>query len=342
MEKRDHRYHLTIIIPVRNEEKFLGQTLDQIYLQDYPMDRLEVVVVDGGSTDRSRHVAEAFKSRFGALKLLDNPRQLTSAGINIGIKNSTAPFVFILHARTFIPSKNLVKDIIEIFEGSGADCLCRPRPLTPPDINEFEMAVALCRGSALGHNPGSEAYSDYEGFIDPTSAGSIYRREVFDRVGLFDEEFDTCSDVDFNYRVKAAGLKSYISPKLRVFLYPRSTIQALWRHMRRLGAGRFKFTQKHQIFSPIQWLAGGGVLAFGFLILLALVSQPFYVVLKNLVALYVLAIVGFSLWLYMKERRLACLLYGPVIFPAIHFGLGLGFLRAMLEKFRTKPQSDQD
>ena len=334
MNKAKSQFDITIVIPVRNEEMFLGQTLDQIYLQDFPMNRLEVVVVDGGSTDRSRAVAEGFKSRFGSLKVLDNPRKVPPSGINVGISNSTAPFVAILNAHTFIPSKNFLKDVLEAFEQSGADCLCRPRPLTPPDIGEFDLAVALCRGSSLGHNPISAAYSDFEGFTDPTSVGAIYRRDVFDRIGMFDEEFDTCSDVDFNHRVKAEGLKSFISPKLRVFLYPRSSIQELWRHMRRVGQGRFKFTQKHQIFSPMQWLAGGSVVAIVLLFLLALLSPLFYNVFRNLVAFYALVVVVFSFYLYLKEKRLGCLLYGPVIFPTIHFGLGVGFLHAMVEKFK--------
>ncbi|UCC45018.1 MAG: glycosyltransferase [Candidatus Zixiibacteriota bacterium] len=339
MAAKASRFDLAVIIPVRDAEKFLGQTLDQIYLQDFPMDRLELVIVDGGSTDGSRQVAESYKERFGSFKLLDNPRRLAPAGINIGVKNSVAPNIAILNAHTFIPSKNFLKDILDLFDSSGADCLCRPRPLTPPDINEFELAVAMCRGSALGHNPGSEAYSDFEGFVDPVASGAFYRRSVFEQVGLFDEAFDTCSDIDFNYRVKAAGLRSFISPRLKVFLYPRSTIQALWRHMRRMGVGSFKFTQKHGIFSPVQWLVGSAVLGFGLLLVLGLLSRPFYEVFKTLLAIYLLAILAFSLYLFLKEKRLACLLYGPVIFPTIHFGLGLGFLKAILEK--VKPGSGQ-
>ena len=116
MSEGDAKYKLAIVMPVRNEEKYLGQTLDQIYLQDFPMDKLEVVISEGGSTDRTREIAESYRNRFGSLKVLDNPRQLPSSGRNVGIKNSTAPYILILDGHTFIPSKNFLKDIVEIFE----------------------------------------------------------------------------------------------------------------------------------------------------------------------------------------------------------------------------------
>jgi len=341
MASEQTKYKLSIIIPVRNEGKFLGQTLDQIYLQDFPMDRAEVVVVDGGSDDDTRLVAEKFKGRFGSLKILDNPRRYASAGKNIGIKNSVAPYLVFLTGRTYIPSKNFLADVVSLFESTGADCLCRPRPLTPPDINEFEMAVAVCRGSALGHDPTSEAYADYDGPADPTSCGAIYRREVFDRVGVFDETFDVCNDVDFNHRVKTGGLKSHISPRLKVFLYPRPSIQLLWRHMNRVGAGRYKFTSKHNIFSPLQWFAGLALLGLLILAVLSLLSQPVFEVLKTILGLYVLTVIGFSALLYIREKRLGCLLFGPIIFPTIHFGLAAGFLRSLLESLTRKHRPEQ-
>ncbi|MEW6411672.1 MAG: glycosyltransferase [Candidatus Zixiibacteriota bacterium] len=333
MGDTETKFRLAVIIPVRDEERFLDQTLDQLYLQDFPMDSLEVAVVDGGSRDRTRGIAESFKSRFGSLKVLDNPRRISSSGRNIGVQHTTAPYIVFLNGHTYIPSKNFLKDIIATFEATGADCLCRARPLTPPDINEFEWAVAVCRGSALGHNPVSQAYTDFEGYVDPTSTGAMYRREVFTKVGLFDEAFDICNDVEFNHRVRIFGLKSYLSPKLKVFHYPRGTIQSLWNQMTRIGAGRFNFTQKHQIFSPLQWFAGLAVLFLALMLVLSLVSSPVAEVLRTMLAFYILIVVLFSLVLSLREKRIGCLLYGPVIFPAIHFGLGVGFLKGMAGKF---------
>ncbi len=336
MSDTEPKYDLAVIMPVRNEEKFLGQTLDQLYLQDFPMDRLEIILAEGGSTDRTREIAESYKSRFGSLKVLDNPRQLPSSGRNVGVKNSTAPYILILDGHTYIPSKSFLKDVLEIFKKYDAQCLCRPQPLNPPDINEFQTAVALCRSSSFGHKPGSEIYSNEEGEVDPTSSGAMYVRSVFDQIGYFDESFDACEDVDFNYRVKLAGLRSFLSPKLKVFYYPRSTIRGLWRQMGRYGKGRFRFSRKYKIFSPIQWLAGLGVLGFGVMLLLSFFFNPVFEVFRTVTALYILVVLVYSLALSLREKQVSVLLYGPLIFPTVHFGLGFGFLREMIDQFTRK------
>lgn len=336
MTTGESKYKLAIIMPVRNEEKFLGQTLDQIYLQDFPMDKIEIVIADGFSTDKTRSIAESFKGRFGSLKVLDNPGRISSMGRNVGVKNSTAPFLLVLDGHTYIPSKNFLSDIVETFETTNADCLCRPQPLLPPDINEFEKSVALCRGSSLGHNPGSEIYAEFDGEVDPTSSGAMYRRSVFDKIGYFDEQFDACEDVEFNHRVKTAGLKSYISQKLTVLYYPRSSIQGLWKQMNRYGMGRFKFAKKHNIFSPVQWFAGLAVLVFAMALILSFVSTTVYELFRTVTAFYLLIVLVFSFVLAIKEKHLGCLLFGLLIFPTVHFGLGYGFLKVMFTYFKHK------
>ena len=343
MSDNNSKYLLAVVMPVRNEEKFIGQTLDQLYLQDFAADKLEVVLADGFSTDRTREIAEQYKDRFGSLKVLDNPGKLPSSGRNVGVRNTTAPYILILDGHTFIPNKNFLQDIIDTFEKSGADCLCRPHPLKPPDINEFQQTIAICRGSSLGHKPGSEIYADFEGEVDPTSAGAMYKRRVFDIIGYFDEQFDACEDVEFNYRVKQSGLKSYLSPKLTVFYYPRDSIQGLWRQMNRYGMGRFKFSRKHQLFSPIQWFAAALVFGFFAGLVLSFFSPPILASFKNAVALYLLIVIAFSFYLAVKEKHPGCLFYGVLIFPTIHFGLGWGFLKVFFSTYKKQvvPSPDQ-
>ncbi len=332
-DAKANKYDLAVIMPVLNEEKYIGQTLEQLYAQDFPMDRLEVVIADGGSTDRTREIVESFKTRFGSLVLLDNPIKRPSSGRNAGIKNSTAPRIVVIDGHVYLPSKTLLKDSVQTFDLTGAACLCRPQPLTPPDLNEFEQAVAICRGSGLGHKPGSEIYSDFEGEVDPTSSGAMWTRETFTRVGLFDEDFDACEDVELNYRVYLAGLKSYLSPKLKVFYYPRSTLSGLWRQMVRYGLGRFRFSRKHAHWSMTQWLPAAGFVGFAALLLMAIFSAPFMRIFQLVLAFYLLLVIFYSLALASRNKNLNCLLFGPLIFPTIHFGLGYGFLKGLVEVF---------
>jgi succinoglycan biosynthesis protein ExoA len=336
MTSVESRFDIAIVMPVLNEAKYLGQTLEQIYRQDFPMDRVEIVIADGGSMDGTRAIAESFRDRFGSLKVLDNPGRRPSSGRNVGVRNSMAPYVLVLDGHTYIPSRTLLSDMLALFRTTEAKCLCRAQPLMPPDINEFEMAVALCRASRLGHNPSSDIFSENEGVVDPTSSGAMYDRTVFEQLGSFDENFDACEDVDFNYRLNQAGHKAVISPKLKVFYYPRSTLNGLWRQMVRYGKGRFRLAWKHDRFSVMQWLAAAGILGLGTLAVVSLFSNAVFDVLRVALASYVLVVLFSSLYVALTRRHLGCLLYGPLIYPVIHFGLGIGFLSEAAEHYLKK------
>ncbi|MGH8015429.1 MAG: glycosyltransferase family 2 protein, partial [Candidatus Zixiibacteriota bacterium] len=285
---------------------------------------------DALSSDKTRQLAETFRERFGSFKILDNPARIRAAAFNIGFKNSEAPIMMIIDANTSIPGKDIFKSIVELFKSTDADCLCRPQPLAPPDSSEFQMSAAYCRSSGLGHRPGMEIQDDYEGYIDPTASGCIYKREVFDKIGFFDESFAECEDIDFNHRLKSAGINAYLSQKLRQDYYPPENPKGFWHQMYRYGKGRFRFAKKHNEYSIMQWIAGFGVSMFLLLLVLSLLSVNAFARFQTLLIVYLLVILRFSVHLAIKRSYLGCLLWGLVIFPIIHFGLGFGFLRELL------------
>jgi succinoglycan biosynthesis protein ExoA len=325
-------FAIAVIMPVRNEQRYIGQTLDQLRQQEFPLEKVEVIVADGNSTDATREVAKEFASRFGSLRILNNAGMLPSSGRNVGVRNSSAPYILILDGHCHLPGNRLLADMVRLFESTGAGCLCRPQPLDPPDISSFQRAVAICRNSALGHKPGSEIYADFEGEVDPTSSGGMYRREIFEKIGYFDESFDACEDVEFNHRVHDAGIKSVLSPLLKVYYYPRENLAGLWKQMRRYGRGRFNYTAKHRIFSPIHWFAGAGVAAFGSGIFLSLFSDLFCWLSMTAVIGYILLVIAISVQLFRQKKELGLLFFGAPIFTAIHFGLGVGFLEGIVRR----------
>src|SRR5204863_2792068 len=93
----------------------------------------------------------------------------------------------------------------------------------------LQRAIAAARASRLGHQPDSHIYSAAEGFVPPQSVAVAYRRSVFERVGLFDENFDACEDVELNHRVARAGLRCYFTPRVAVHYYPRSSLTCMFR-----------------------------------------------------------------------------------------------------------------
>ncbi len=334
---------VSVVIPVRNEEKHLGITLDGLLNQDYPEDRYEILVVDGDSTDKTPQIVEeATRTTDVSIQLLQNSRRLSSAGRNVGVRHSRGSLIVFIDGHCHIPSRGLLRDTARLFSSTGAACLCRPQPLTAPGSSAFQTVVADARSSLIGHGLDSTIYStNLEGFVDPTSSGASYRREVFERVGLYNEELDACEDVDFNYRVLQAGLSSYISPKLTIQYHARNSISRLWNQMVRYGKGRCRFVRLHpEAFS----LAGAMPAVFIAWIFLGLLLTPIskygaYIYLATL-GVYLGAVLASSAQLGIR-RGWRHLVAAPGIYATIHLGLGFGFLADLLTSLRRSSPSGE-
>ena len=321
---------LSIVMPVRNEARCIATVLTQLEAQEYPRDRFEILVVDGDSTDETRRVVEGFAEQASVpIKLLRNSEQHSSAGRNVGARNARGEFLIYIDGHCHISSSSLLRDAAELFEQTGADCLCRPQPLTLPGNSPFQDVVAHARATMLGHGWDSAIYTmGKEGPVNPMSAGALYRRSVFERVGYYNQTFDSCAceDVEFNYRVHKAGLFSYISPRLAVFYQPRSDLRALWQQMVRYGRGRCRLVREHpgafsltQIIPALMciWIAVGTASSF--------FSWRIAELFLTTLTLYLGIVLVFciSLGLRYGWRHFV---RAPTVYVAIHFGLGAGFL----------------
>ena len=168
-----------------------------------------------------------------------------SAGRNTAIRHATKDVVVIVDGHCHVPDREYLTKLSEAFAASKADCLGRPQPLDVPNPTAFQRAVSAARSSRLGHNPDSDIYSNEAKFVPPQSTAVAYARSVFASVGLFDQEFDACEDVEFNERVHAAGLTCYFTPAVKIVYEPRGSVRALFYQLGRYGSGRAKLACKH-------------------------------------------------------------------------------------------------
>lgn len=323
---------ITVVMPVRNEVQFIGDTLNALLNQEYPPDRFEIIVADGFSEDGTRELVQSITAEHPQVRLIDNPGIRSSAGRNVGFRQGRGDIFIVVDGHCYVPNEQLLQNHVDCFAQSGAVCLARPQPLDPPGLTPFQESVAMARASRLGHGGGSLIYSDYEGYVSPVSNGAAYRREVFDQVGYVDEGFDVCEDVEFNLRVEKAGLNSFMSPKLQVKYYPRQSLQALFKQMLRYGVGRYRLFRKHLDSLGLSTLVPP---AFALIVLGAL---PFYLAaVFKMLPLWLGLLPVFALLLYIAivifQSALLCLktkaryfFFLLVIFFVIHFGLGFGFL----------------
>jgi cellulose synthase/poly-beta-1,6-N-acetylglucosamine synthase-like glycosyltransferase len=327
---------VTVIIPVRNEERFIGQTLSQIAEQDYPHDRLEVIVADGMSDDTTPQLVREFAATHPGLtvRLVPNPKRLSSAGRNLAVTHGQGDYFLLVDGHVCIPSRTLISDMVTVARRLGARVLGRPQPLSPPDINDFQAMVALARESPIAHSQESFIYSAYEGWTSPISIGVMYRRDVFDEVGHFDERFDAAEDLEFNYRIERRGIRCYTAPRFAVMYYPRDSFTGLFRQMRRYGTGRAAFVLKHpERFRVETVVPAGFVAALTVLSVAGFFRSEFWLVLAVLLAVYGAVLFTESLrLLYRRRRRFSFRV--PAVIACVHVGLGLGFLAGIGRSLR--------
>lgn len=326
------RAFITVVVPVRNEARFIEDTLGQLLSQYYATDSYEIIVADGMSDDGTREIVLNLAQNHPQIHLLDNPRRLSSAGRNVGFKNGHGDYFLVVDGHCYIPDKQLFKNVVDCFEKSGADCLGRPQPLDPPGLSDFQKAVALARASRLGHGGDSLIFGEYEGFASPVSNGAAYKREIFDNVGYVDESFDAAEDVEFNYRVEQAGLSCFTSPILTIRYYPRENLQCLFKQMVRYGRGRRKFTKKHRETLTLNQLIPAvfviGLSIFLLTLILFAVTDITFPLLFAAVPFACYAVLLFyELFKVLLREGWQRAFQVPVIIFVIHFALGYGFLR---------------
>ena len=323
---------ITVIIPVRNEAQYIYRTLSQIYDQAYPRDRMEVIVADGMSADGTPDVVQRFAERHSDLniKLLRNASRLSSAGRNLAIKHGKGDYFLLIDGHVHLPSKELLAKAVAFAEEHGARVLGRPQPLTPPDLSDFQTAVALARQSPLAHSQESYIYSDFEGWVSPLSVAVMYERGIFREFGLFDETFDAAEDLEFNYRLERGSLRCFTSPLMKVCYYPRECFRSLFRQLFRYGQGRAAFILKHRqrftlesVIPALFFVALIGLFLFGFF------EYSAWSLLAIVLSVYS-TILGAESYRINRRCGGGHLLRIPRIITVIHAGVAFGFLQGII------------
>jgi succinoglycan biosynthesis protein ExoA len=331
---------ITVIVPVRDEARFIAGTIGQLVAQDYPADRFEILVVDGRSSDATRAIAESLAAKHRQVRVLDNPGRLSSAARNVGLGAARGELILVVDGHCQLDGRDHLGNVAAAFRRSGADCLGRPQPLDVTEATLLQRAIAAARSSWLGHHPDSFIYSSEERIVPAKSVAVAYRREIFDRVGGFDERFDACEDVELNHRVDRAGLRCFFTPAVRVRYFPRSSLRGLFRQMARYGRGRVRLLRKHPEtftpggFIPAAWLAG--LLAGP---MLSMAWPSLWWVYGGTIALYLGTVLATSAAIAARRREPRFLGWLALVFLTVHAGAGWGLLAELLLGVGGAPQA---
>ncbi|HEV3143182.1 MAG TPA: glycosyltransferase family 2 protein [Gemmataceae bacterium] len=328
---------VTIIVPVRNEAACIENTLRRLAEQNYEPERFEIIVADGRSTDDTVLIVRRLQFELGNIKLHYNPKRISSAARNLGVRQGRGEYFVIIDGHCEISDRNYLQKMIAAFERSGAACLGRPQPLEIGNATVIQEAIALARRSWLGHNPSSHIFSGQEQFVSASSVAVAYRREVFEKLGRFDEQFDACEDVEFNTRVDKAGLRCYFTPEIAVHYHPRSSIPGLIYQMSRYGRGRIRLARKHPHSLTLPALAP---IVFGIWCVVAIMLGFWLPLFAKLFCLSLLAYIGTvaitSLSLLRRKSNPISIGLTPLVYLAVHVGFAWGTLSECLSRILRK------
>lgn len=313
---------VSVVIPMRNEEASIGDCLEAVLSQDYPSDRLEVIVVDGDSDDGSASVVAAAAERSGGrVRLLSNPARIVPPGLNLAIRAARGEVIARVDGHTRIAS-DYVREGVAALARTGADNVGGAMTATGGGV----LGDAVARVTSSRFGVGSYFhYGTEEREVDTVYLG-MWPRAVFERIGLFDEELVRNQDDELNYRLRKAGGRVVLVPSMRSLYQNRQSFRHLAKQYFQYGVYKVRVLQKHPLqmswrhFVPPAFVLGLAVsiLASPFSALAAaaaLATTCLYLALTGVLAFRLSAADGPRAWLAAWAA-----------FAIIHFSWGGGFL----------------
>ena len=314
-------------MPVRSEAGFIERSVGAVLSQDYPRDRMEIIVADGLSDDGTREIIKSARENDSRIVLVDNPGKIVSTGLNAALRLAKGEIIIRVDGHTIIACDYL-RECVTALEQSGADNVSGPMRATGDGV--FGQAVACATSSRFGVGGARFHYSETEEWVDTGYLGA-WRRDVFKRVGLFDEEMVRNQDDEFNYRLRAARGKILLNPRIKSRYYNRATIRSLWRQYFQYGYWKVRVMQKHpRQMQARQFVPPLFVVALSLLLL----TTPFlgvsrFLLAGSLLAYVILNFAASVLAARIKQWQLLPLL--PIAFTIIHLAYGSGFMVGLLK-----------
>jgi len=322
-------------MPVRNEASLIRCSLEAVLAQDYPADRIEVLVVDGESSDETVPLVQAVAANDARVRVLSNPDRIQARAMNIGLDAARGEVIVRVDGHTII-APDYVRRCVALLRTTGASNVGGPQRCV--GVTAWGRAIAAAYRSPFGV-PSRFRISRQAGYVDTVYMGA-WPRDVFERAGRFDETLAVNEDYEHNYRIRRAGGRIYFSPDVGSAYYGRQTPGALWWQFFRYGGGKLQVLLRHpasarprHVVAPafVAAAVGGAILA------------PLH---RRMARLWGGVLLGYAVANVMASVRVAAregrglLLRLPVVFACMHVGWGAGFwfegfrcvIRAMVKR----------
>lgn len=319
-------------MPIRDEARHIGRALDAIDAQTFPRDRIEIIVVDGGSTDGTLDTVRARATRDPRIKLMGGPGVNTPHAMNIGLEAATAGIVAKIDGHGWMNDAYLATAVDAVATDERLGCI-GPR-VVPEASTTVERAIGHARFSLLGVGGGIYTVDDRTQPADTVQCG-VYRKDALLEVGGFDATLPYGEDEEVNHRLRMTGWRIVMNPGMRFTYHVRPSIGSLFRQYFRYGRARVAVIRKHPSFlRPKHLVPAGLVVSLVVSAILAVVVPPNWPFLLVWVAYAATILVGAVLLAIRNRFGRADLIAASL--AALHLGYGLGTLRGLFDR---RPES---
>jgi glycosyltransferase involved in cell wall biosynthesis len=320
---------ISIVVPLLNEEPYIEGLARSLLELDYPDERYEIIMADGGSTDRTLEVLARINTD-GRIRVLDNPGRTAPAALNVAIAEAGGEIITRIDAHSRV-APDYLRRVVAVMEETGESVVGGPVRMDAD--TPFRRALVEALYSPVG--VGSVPYRTLRErrHVESLQTGS-FRREVLERVGSFDESLAVVEDLDMNTRIREAGYRLLLDPSIRFWYFPRPDLRALWKQIFTVGRVKAWILGKHPEIFKLKYVlpsvfvvAAAGSLAA---LMVGAAGVPVVGALGGgFLGTYLLAVIAFA------AGRLPRLGPGAMrllaILPTLHVGYGLGFLLGAVE-----------
>ncbi len=330
--------YVSIIIPCRNEERYIQKIIIDLLNSNTDIP-IEILVVDGMSTDNTREIVKNLEQKYpDKVHLIDNTNKYVPHALNLGIKKARGDILVRLDAHAIYP-KNYIKDMLNWLQKTDAWNIGPSVKVVPSGNDVLKKSIAYAQQSVFG--VGKALWR--VGVKNPTYADTTWlfftKREVFEKVGGFDERLIRNQDAEFNARILKHGGKVLVLPTPVVQLIARDSLKALFRQYFQYGYYRAlsakiigKFVSFRQLIPPM---------FFSSILILSILSLFFKKLwLLPLIELltYMAAAIIFSVYEAIKSKNLLIIFTLPFVYFTMHFAFALGFLIGFIKFFIINPK----